>query len=68
MVDIRHLYEYEEFEKWFHESEGFGLRSERFFSHLDAFAPEDKDLRNQFINNWMMAAFDAGRHPEFKYV
>jgi hypothetical protein len=68
MVDLKHLYEYEEFERWFHELEGFGLRSERFFAQLDAFDPRDKDLRNQFITNWMMAAFDAGRHPEHKYI
>lgn len=58
-------YEYAEFERWFDEPEEYGLRSERFFSILDSYT--DRYERNKFIELWMTAAFDAGRHPEYKY-
>ena len=59
-------YEYEEFDKWFNQQENYGLRSERFFEMLDNYT--DKTERNRLIRLWMTAAFDAGRHPEYKYV
>lgn len=59
-------YEYEEFARWFDEQENYGLRSERFFAMLDNYT--DKTERNRLVRLWMTAAFDAGRHPEYKYV
>lgn len=59
-------YEYEEFARWFDEPEEYGLRSERFFAMLDNYT--DKTERNRLVRLWMTAAFDAGRHPEYKYV
>jgi hypothetical protein len=51
--------QYNHFFDWFHENEGFALRSERFYSDLWAHvacsaAPLD-------IVNWLAAAFEAGR-------
>jgi hypothetical protein len=57
---------YKTFDRWFEQPEEYGLRSERFFDHLDLIT--DTHERNQFITNWMRAAFEAGRNPEDKYV
>jgi hypothetical protein len=58
---------YETFEDWFNELENFNFRSDRFFQHLDLIQ-HDPAQRNQFIENWMRAAFESGRNPEDRYV
>jgi hypothetical protein len=60
---------YETFDDWFDEIENYSFRSERFFQHLDLFnSTVCTDQRNEFITNWMRAAFEAGRNPEDKYI
>ena len=60
------MVEYETFEAWFNEIENYSFRSDRFFEHLDLLT--NKLERNEFITNWMRAAFEAGRNPEDKYL
>lgn len=60
------MVEYPTFEDWFYEIENYGFRSERFFQHLDLITNTRE--RNDFIENWMRAAFESGRNPEDKYV
>jgi hypothetical protein len=63
------MVEYETFDDWFDEIEGYGFRSERFFQHLELFnSTVCTDQRNEFITNWMRAAFEAGRNPEDRYI
>lgn len=57
---------YETFEDWFNELENYSFRSDRFFQHLDLLSNTRE--RNEFIENWMRAAFEAGRNPEDKYL
>jgi hypothetical protein len=45
-----------EFEKYFNEQEGFGLRSERFFADVELTQPE----RNKLLIQWIEAAFIQG--------
>ena len=52
-------YEYENFEDWFHELEGFSFRSERFFS----FFPTDHKTQ-EYLKLWLRAAFDSARLEE----
>ena len=53
------MVEYETFEDWFNELEGFSFRSERFFQHLEiARTPQE---RNEFCEKWLRTAFDMGR-------
>jgi hypothetical protein len=60
---------YENFDDWFDEIENYSFRSERFFQHLELFnSTVCTDQRNEFITNWMRAAFEAGRNPEDKYI
>jgi hypothetical protein len=60
---------YETFDDWFDETEGYGFRSERFFQHLELFnSTVCTDQRNEFITNWMRAAFEAGRNPGDRYI
>jgi hypothetical protein len=60
---------YETFDDWFDEIENYSFRSERFFQHLDLFnSTVCTNQRNEFITNWMRAAFEAGRNPEDKYI
>ena len=60
---------YETFDDWFDETENYSFRSERFFQHLELFnSTVCTDQRNEFITNWMRAAFEAGRNPEDKYI
>jgi hypothetical protein len=60
---------YETFDDWFNELENYSFRSERFFQHLELFnSTVCTDQRNEFITNWMRAAFEAGRNPEDKYI
>jgi hypothetical protein len=61
------MVEYETFEDWFDETEGYGFRSERFFQHLEAII-DDEPRRSEFITNWIRAAFEAGRNPGDRYV
>lgn len=58
---------YENFEAWFNELENYNFRSDRFFQHLDL-VQDNPQQRNEFLENWMRAAFEAGRNPEDKYV
>lgn len=58
---------YENFEAWFNELENYNFRSDRFFQHLDLIQNSEHQ-RNEFLENWMRAAFEAGRNPEDKYV
>ena len=58
---------YETFEDWFNELENYNFRSDRFFQHLDVIQDNPRQ-RNEFLENWMRAAFEAGRNPEDKYV
>jgi hypothetical protein len=60
------MVEYPTFEDWFYEIENYGLRCERFFQHLDLITNIHE--RNDFIENWMRAAFESGRNPEDKYI
>jgi len=53
------MVEYETFEDWFEELEGFSFRSERFFQHLEiARTPQE---RNEFCEKWLRTAFDMGK-------
>ena len=55
-------YHYEAFDSWFDEIENYSFRSERFFQHLDLFnSTVCTDQRNEFITNWMRAAFESAR-------
>jgi hypothetical protein len=53
---MKREYEYENFEDWFNEMEGFSFRSERLLS----FFPDDRRTR-QILEDWMRAAFDSAR-------
>jgi hypothetical protein len=57
---------YETFEDWFNELENYNFRSDRFFQHLELLSSARE--RNDFLENWMRAAFEAGRNPEDKYI
>ncbi len=59
-------YEYLEFSRWFNAAEEYGLRSERFYNLVCC--ETDPLKRFEIITQWMTAAFDAGRHPEHRYV
>jgi hypothetical protein len=60
---------YETFDDWFNELENYSFRSERFFQHLELFnSTVCTDQRNEFITNWMRAAFEAGRNPGDRYI
>lgn len=43
----------QKFEEYFHQLEGFGLRSERFYDDVKAADPE-------MMTRWLRAAFTAG--------
>jgi hypothetical protein len=60
------MVEYPTFEDWFYEIENYGFRSERFFQHLDLISNTRE--RNDFIENWMRAAFESGRNPQDRYI
>lgn len=49
---------YKNFEDWFDELEGYGLRSERFFS--DAECP-DPFIKNRSLREWMKTAWELGK-------
>jgi hypothetical protein len=60
------MVEYPTFDDWFYEIENYGFRSERFFQHLDLISNTRE--RNDFIENWMRAAFESGRNPQDRYI
>lgn len=53
-------YQYEAFDDWFDELESYSFRSERFFQHLELLK-DSAQQRNEFIENWLRAAFESGR-------
>jgi hypothetical protein len=61
------MVEYPTFESWFHEIEFTAFRSERFFDRLNLIQ-QNPQQRNEFITNWMRAAFESGRTYEDKYL
>ena len=52
--------EYPTFESWYDEIEITAFRSERFLQHLDI-VQNDTLRRNEFVENWLRAAFDSAR-------
>lgn len=42
-----------EFDDWFYEVEGYGLRSERFWFNIDS-------KNNEIIKKWLQSAFEMG--------
>jgi hypothetical protein len=55
-------YEYENFESWYNELENYSFRSDRFLQHLDLLnSTIDTRQRNEFLANWLRAAFDSAR-------
>jgi hypothetical protein len=61
------MVEYPTFESWFNELENYSFRSDRFFQHLDLIQ-HDPQHRNEFLTNWLRAAWESGRNPEDKYI
>ena len=51
------MYKYENFEDWFDELEGFGMRSERCLSFFD-------ETEQHMLMLWLRAAFDSARLTE----
>lgn len=49
---------YKNFEDWFDVPEGFGLRSERFFSDVEC---PDPFRKNTILREWMKTAWELGR-------
>lgn len=49
---------YKTFDDWFDELEGYGFRSERFFS--DAKCP-DPFHKNEILREWMKTAWELGK-------
>ena len=44
---------------WFHELEGYGLRSERFYDSLTAF--RSQEASHTSLKIWLETAYNAGR-------
>jgi len=59
-------YYYEAFDSWFNELENYSFRSERFFQHLELL--KTKYEREEFVANWMRAAFESARLEKGKYI
>lgn len=51
-----------QFEDWFYEIEGFGIRAERFYDDLAAFHADK--VGDQTIVGWLKAAYAMGREHE----
>lgn len=51
-----------DFLRWFHELEGFSLRSERFYNDFLSYIDEQKDsyAAVKMMIKWLEAAFEAG--------
>ena len=59
------MVEYPTFEAWFNELENYNFRSDRFFQYVDLFnGTASTETRNQFLTDWLRAAFEAGRNNE----
>ena len=56
------MVEYETFEDWFEELEGFSFRSERFFQHLELAKTQHE--RNEFCEKWLRVAFEMGQQSQ----
>ena len=56
-------YEYPTFEDWYGEIEITAFRSERFLQHLDL-VQDNPQRRNEFVENWLRAAFESARLNE----
>ena len=56
-------YEYPTFEDWYDEIEITAFRSERFLQHLDL-VQDNPQRRNEFVENWLRAAFESARLNE----
>ena len=55
-------YEYPTFESWYNEIENYSFRSDRFLQHLDLLnSTIDTRQRNEFVENWLRAAFESAR-------
>ena len=52
---------YVTFTDWFDEIEQHSMRSERFFSQLQALSVRDRKERERFVMGWMEAAWEQGR-------
>lgn len=52
--------QYPTFEDWYNEIEITAFRSERFLQHLDLIQ-DNPQQRNEFVENWLRAAFDSAR-------
>lgn len=52
-------YEYETFDDWFWELEGFGLRGERFYGDVERQATPQESAKSSI--KWLTAAFECGR-------
>ena len=48
----------EKFNEYFHESEGYSLRSERFYASLDAFTSKQALAASMVL--WLRAAYEQG--------
>lgn len=48
----------EKFLEWFNEVEGFGLRSERFYTSLDEFRTREGQAASMML--WLKAAYEQG--------
>lgn len=53
------IYQYNDFEDWFCETENFGTRGDRFWESLEGFKSDLAKQSNQLL--WLKAAFDSGR-------
>ena len=56
-------YEYPTFEDWYDEIEITAFRSDRFLQHLDL-VQDNPQRRNEFVKNWLRAAFESARLNE----
>ena len=50
---------YKDFDSWFQEPEGYGLRAERFYDSLDQIS--NKQALDDSMRLWLEAAFNAAR-------
>jgi hypothetical protein len=48
-----------EFNDWFHELEGFALRSEHFYGALGMY--KDTDVLAKMVVDWLHAAYEQGK-------
>ena len=48
-----------EFEEWFHELEGFALRSEKFYADMQMY--KDSINSPKVMVDWLQAAYEQGK-------